>query len=231
MPGDSNTLLDVFVRDRATGQTTKVSVDSGGLSGNAQSLEPSISGDGRYVAFSSEATNLVARDSNALVDVFVRDTVDMTTSRVSVASDGAQANGHSMVPASSANGLYVVFASEARNLASNDSNRTADVYVHERGGTLPGPEKMSYSLLPKAMAFGEHTVFTYRLRRFKLENTGNVPLPITSVSIVGPDRASFKATSGCGTSVGVGVTCVIRPPVPPDDSRRQGCDATCRRRR
>ena len=70
MPGDSNTLLDVFVRDRATGQTTKVSVDSGGLSGNAQSLEPSISGDGRYVAFSSEATNLVARDSNALVDVF-----------------------------------------------------------------------------------------------------------------------------------------------------------------
>ena len=124
----------------------------------------------------------------------------MTTSRVSVASDGAQANGHSMVPASSANGLYVVFASEARNLASNDSNRTSDVYVHERGGTLP--EKMSYSLLPKSMAYGEQTVFTYRLRRFKLENTGNVPLPIASVTVVGPDRASFKATSGCGASCG-----------------------------
>jgi Tol biopolymer transport system component len=70
-PGDTNSSQDVFVRDLQLGTTERISVDSGGIQGNAQSFYPSISGDGRFVSFQSDATNLVNADTNALRDVFV----------------------------------------------------------------------------------------------------------------------------------------------------------------
>src|SRR5262245_55000678 len=90
VPGDVNGYIDVFLRDRLTGQTVCVSVDAFGAPANFYSESPSISADGRYVAFSSGATNLVPGDTNGVDDVFVRDLWNGTTVRASVDSSGVQ---------------------------------------------------------------------------------------------------------------------------------------------
>ena len=95
VPGDTNGVADVFVHDRLTGTTERVSVDSAGTQGNGNSSEPSISADGRFVAFSSDATNLVPGDTNGARDVFVHDRLTGTTERVSVDSTGAEGNSSS----------------------------------------------------------------------------------------------------------------------------------------
>lgn len=134
--GDTNGAIDVFVHDRQTGQTTRVSVASDGSQANSISFFPAISADGRFVAFLSNATNLVAGDTNGAIDVFVHDRQTGQTTRVSVASDGAQANGasnvHPSLPGISADGRFVTFASLATNLALNDTNGHADIFVHDR---------------------------------------------------------------------------------------------------
>ncbi|MEW5986284.1 MAG: hypothetical protein AB1791_06590, partial [Chloroflexota bacterium] len=116
--------------------TERVNVDSTGWPANGSSWEPSISGDGRYVAFSSSATNLVAGDTNQVTDVFVRDRTLGTTSRVSVSSNGVQGNGLSLHPAIAANGPIVAFVSEATNLVSGDSNGVKDVFVYNQTNGL-----------------------------------------------------------------------------------------------
>jgi Tol biopolymer transport system component len=132
--GDTNNTHDVFVHDRKTGQTTRVSVRSNGTQGNGLSVHPSLSADGRYVAFDSESSNLVRGDTNSTTDVFVHDRQSGKTSRISVASDGTQGDGFSIVtsPSISANGRYVAFLSFATNLVSDDTNFAADIFVHDR---------------------------------------------------------------------------------------------------
>jgi Tol biopolymer transport system component len=130
--GDTNNRSDVFVRDRQTNLTTRVSVDSTGIQGNDSSWFPSISADGRYVAFWSSATNLVGNDTNGTYDVFVHDRQLGQTSRVSVGLAGAQGNGGSYSPSLSADGRYVAFWSYANDLVSGDTNGWADVFVHDR---------------------------------------------------------------------------------------------------
>jgi Tol biopolymer transport system component len=130
--GDTNGYPDVFVHDRQTGQTTRVSVASDGAQGNEGSGEPSLSADGRFVAFASNATNLVGGDTNGYADVFVHDCQTGETGRVSIASDGTQGNDGSAGPSLSATGRFVAFYSMAYNLVSNDANFTFDVFVHDR---------------------------------------------------------------------------------------------------
>ncbi|TMB04184.1 MAG: hypothetical protein E6J57_02110 [Deltaproteobacteria bacterium] len=130
--GDTNGATDVFVRDRLTGTTERVSVASGGTQSNAASLGSALSADGRLVAFQSDATNLVVGDTNGATDVFVRDRQTGMTARVSVASDGTQANNVSSYPALSADGRFVAFQSDATNLVVGDTNGKTDVFVHDR---------------------------------------------------------------------------------------------------
>jgi Tol biopolymer transport system component len=134
VPNDTNATSDVFVHDRQTGQTTRVSVASDGTQTNPWSMsrDPAISEDGRYVAFISDASNLVPNDTNAASDIFVHDRQTGQTTRVSVASDGAQANRYSVWPAISADGRWVAFQSDADNLVPNDTNAASDVFVHDR---------------------------------------------------------------------------------------------------
>jgi uncharacterized repeat protein (TIGR01451 family) len=133
---DTNEMPDIFVRDRSTGQTTRVSVDNAGNQGNNESRHPAISADGRYVAFQSEASNLVAGDTNNHRDIFVHDRTTGQTTRVSVSSTGAQGNNNSggfmSSPAISADGRYVAFTSWASNLVANDTNGWDDIFVHDR---------------------------------------------------------------------------------------------------
>ncbi|MBW6468552.1 MAG: cell wall-binding repeat-containing protein [Coriobacteriia bacterium] len=131
--GGTNGRRHIFWHDRHTGATELISVSGNGEQANGNSFEPSVSADGRYVAFQSGASNLVANDSNATIDVFVRDRQAGTTVRASVASGtpGAQANAVSANPAISANGRFVAFDSSATNLVSGDSNARNDVFVRD----------------------------------------------------------------------------------------------------
>ena len=130
--GDTNEVSDVFVHDRRTGQTVRVSVDSAGIQGNSSSFDPSISANGRWVAFQSFATNLVAGDTNGDRDIFVHDLTTGETTRVSVNSAGLQGNSESFFASISATGRVVAFTSEASNLVVEDTNGDSDVFVHYR---------------------------------------------------------------------------------------------------
>jgi Tol biopolymer transport system component len=127
--GDTNGALDVFVADVASGSLDRVSLATGGEQANERSYSPSISADGRIVAFSSFAGNLVPDDTNGLLDVFLHRRDQQTTTRLSVGPDGAQGDGLSFAPIVSADGALVVFSSEAGNLVRNDSNAMRDVFV------------------------------------------------------------------------------------------------------
>jgi Tol biopolymer transport system component len=129
--GDGNRRGDVFVHDLSSGTTTRVSVDSSGVEGDKRSEAPSISGDGRYVAFESDATNLVLGDTNDVSDVFVHDLITGTTARVSVDAAGVQADKASYDAAISSDGRIVAFVSEATNLSATDGDAVPDVYVHD----------------------------------------------------------------------------------------------------
>lgn len=138
VPGDANGDPDVFVHDRVTGTTSRVSVAADGSEPDYDSESPSISGDGRYVSFTSFDPGLVPGDGNGTFDVFVRDRVAGTTSRVSVASTAAEADGQSGYSRVSTDGRYVVFRSYASNLVVGDTNDEVDVFVHDRtAGTTP----------------------------------------------------------------------------------------------
>jgi Tol biopolymer transport system component len=130
--GDTNDLQDVFVRDRTTGTNYLVSRSSTGVLGNDWSYNPSVTADGRYVAYHSRATNLVAGDANAKIDIFVRDRQTGTTTRVSKDSAGVEGDGDSYNPTVSADGRYVAFRSEATNLVAGDLNGVQDVFVRDR---------------------------------------------------------------------------------------------------
>lgn len=153
--GDGNGVADVFMRDVCLGGgsgctvgTRRISVAPGGTDANAASGEPSFTG--RYVAFTSAASNLVANDTNGLVDVFMRDTCvgavgDCTaaTERISVGPGGVQADGASSEPRvgpamAEYDGRFVAFVSSATNLVAGDTNGVADVFMRNTCRGLPG---------------------------------------------------------------------------------------------
>jgi Tol biopolymer transport system component len=167
---DGNYFDDVFVRDRVRGETTRVSVGSTGAVPNSDSAFPSISANGRFVAFASLASNLVPGDRNHRGDIFVRDLRRGKTTRVGVSSTGAEANDGSIwLPAISDNGRFVAFFSRSTNLVPNDHNGIADFFVRDlkRGETTrvsvssTGEEANDTSLFyPSISANGRFVAFT-----------------------------------------------------------------------
>ncbi|MBN4005470.1 ELWxxDGT repeat protein [Nostoc sp. LPT] len=129
--GDNNGNYDIFVRDLGTGTTTLVSASSSGEQGNNVSYNPTISANGRYVVFSSAASNLVTGDTNGFEEIFVRDLITGTTNRVAVSTNGTPGSFPSNNPAISGDGRYVVFSSLASNLVTGDTNGTRDIFVRD----------------------------------------------------------------------------------------------------
>jgi len=125
-------LLSLLLTGGGCTWTAQVSISSTGLQGNGNSVPGDITPDGRYIAFSSRANNLVANDTNARSDIFIRDGKLGTTTRVSVDSAGVEGNDDSYFPTLSDDGRYVAFWSEASNLVTNDTNNSFDVFVHDR---------------------------------------------------------------------------------------------------
>jgi CARDB/WD40-like Beta Propeller Repeat len=190
--GDTNGYEDIFVHDRQTGETTRVSVDSAGEQGNSYSRDADISADGRYVVFGSRATNLVSGDTNGETDVFVHDRQTAETTRVSTDSAGNQGDGYCGGPAMSADGRYVTFQCDASNLVAGDSNdfcdtdydtvldnNCTDTFVHDRqtGETTRvsvdsvGGQGNSYSWDADISADGRYVVLSSRATNLVLGDT------------------------------------------------------------
>jgi Tol biopolymer transport system component len=130
--GDTNGYSDIFLRDRLLGTTTLVSVDSAGVQGNSTSQDPAISPDGRFVAFTSYASNLFPGDVNGMPDIFVRDRQTGTTERVTYAFNGGQIDLPCSAPSISADARFVAFESYATNLVPGDTNGLPDVFLRDR---------------------------------------------------------------------------------------------------
>ena len=130
--GDTNSSTDIFVHDRNTGMTTRVSLNTDDTQGNRDSRHPSISADGRYVVFQSTATDLVSGDTNASPDIFIHDRNTSITTRVSLHTDGTEGNGSSYNSSVSADGRFIAFASFASNLVTGDTNGKSDIFIHDR---------------------------------------------------------------------------------------------------
>lgn len=167
------TCPNVFVYDRTTRRTLWVSRPVseprpvGVLNISPSSLSPSISGDGRYIAYMSRATNLVENDENGMADIFVFDQESGTNRLISVSSDGEPGNGPSISPAISGDGRIVIFASISNNLVSDDTNNTVDIFAHdlETGVTTrlsaasDGTESDGYSDSPSVSYDGRYVIF------------------------------------------------------------------------
>lgn len=199
----------VFVHDRDTGATTRVSVNSNGAVSDRASLIPTISGDGRYIAFHSKATNLVDGDNNDKEDVFVHDQINGSTTRVSVSSGGAEGNDDSSHAAISADGRYLAFASEADDLVANDHNGDIDIFVHDRatGQTtrqslnVDGMEADGESFFPTLSDDGRYVAFHSfgtNLVQDDLNGVSDVfirALPQITVTGVIPDHIPIDAST------------------------------------
>ena len=133
VPGDTNGVDDVFVHDRETGETTRVSVAQGGAQGNAFSEDAVLSANGRLVAFESEASNLIANDRNGdLGDIFVHDRETGINTLVNVATDGTPGDNNSFTPSMDADGRIVGFHSWSETYIPSDTNDAIDAFVHDR---------------------------------------------------------------------------------------------------
>jgi Tol biopolymer transport system component len=161
------TASNVFIYDLEGRTTSLVSAGVDGAAADGASYGASVSRDGRYVAFGSRASNLVAGDTNGRDDVFVRDMLSRTTTRVSVASDGSQAGSSPGRASISGSGRKVAFLSDAANLVPGDTNNVADVFVHDRSARTTervsvgpgGAQANGASDAPQISDFGDDVVF------------------------------------------------------------------------
>jgi len=132
--GDTNDKNDIFVKDMQTGSVGRISIDSSGTQANDNSSDPSISADGRYVAFWSDASNLIDGDTNGTYDVFVHDNQTKNTTRVSTDASGSELVAGSAYPSISADGNFVAFQTEVPGLGY-----TSEIFIKDiSGGTLNG---------------------------------------------------------------------------------------------
>lgn len=182
VPGDTNNAWDIFVHDRQTAQTSRVSVTSTGTQGNSNSSNPSVSANGRFVSFHSAASNLVSGDANGVDDLFVHDRQTGLTTRVSVSTSGVQANGGSFFSSISVDGRWVAFHSSASNLVAGDTNARQDIFVHDRQLAQTARESVStaggqgngWSVLPAITSDGRYVAFASDATNLTPGDTNNV---------------------------------------------------------
>jgi len=142
VPGDTNGASDVFVHDRSTGITKRVSVSSSGEQANNWSMESQLSADGRWVAFRSSASNLVA-GSTSMNSIYLHELASGATTLISKSSAGVQGDDDSFNPAITPDGRFIAFDSYASNLVPGDTNWAQDIFVHDR--STGAVERVSYS--------------------------------------------------------------------------------------
>jgi Tol biopolymer transport system component len=226
--GDTNGMPDIFVRDRQTNTTERVTFAFNGGGIDLPCSSPSISADGRFVAFESYATNLVPGDTNGLPDIYVRDRLNGTTELIDVSTSGVQGNYGSVAqqypsPGISADGRYVVYSSDSTNLVNGDTNGSWDVFRRDR--LLGVTERMSvgsegeqgngFSYLPSISANGRYVTFSSVAGTFDANDLNN------DFDIYVRDVAPTGFTSLCSPGVDGVITC---PCSNPPSGAGRGCD-------
>jgi Tol biopolymer transport system component len=207
--GDTNGARDIFIRDRTNGTTTRASVSSANRQAIAGSGDPDMTADGRYVAFTSTASNLRRGDTNRAQDVFVRDQFVERTNRVSISATGDETPPRRVneSPVVSDSGQYVAFVSNATNLVGQDQNPDdgvcdpgsgcdtngfEDVFVRDRQPTV--------QIDPIPIQFDTRIVTTTSAEQLvSVANEGDGPVTIASVDVVGPGNPGdfIINTDGC----------------------------------
>lgn len=208
---DTNSQSDVFVRDTVTAHTVRASVATSGGESDGPSREPFISADGKFVVFSSDADNLVSGDTNGVADIFVRDLVAGTTSRITP----NVANGPAFVPVISANDRYIAFWSWSFTTVGGDANGTADVFRYDRttGTTIlasvssSGAQGNGPSFVPSISADGNRIAFESDATNLAPSDT-NVrrDIFVRDVAAGTTIRASVQSGGGEGTGGPVSAT-------------------------
>ena len=154
VPDDANDAVDVFVVDRRTGARDARQPRRRGLGGERRQRGASLNGDGRFVAFSSESTDLVPGDTNGAVDIFIHDNLSGATTRLSVKANGVEADGDNIRPVLSADAHFVAFDSQADNLVSGDGNGFSDVFLRDATVAPPPPPRAVRCHVPRSSACG-----------------------------------------------------------------------------
>ncbi|MBD2280751.1 PA14 domain-containing protein [Aphanizomenon flos-aquae] len=193
--GDTNSKGDIFVHEILTGKTTRVNVSSDGTQATDSGFSPSISGDGRYIIFESDANNLVSADTNNAKDVFIHDRQTGSTSLISLSSDGIQGNAASSAGNISSDGRYVLFRSNASNLVINDNNNAEDIFLRDRqtGDTV----RIIDSRGGKISADGRSVVFVDNIGQLyvgKIENQARGTIEVTLDSTL-KDRVAVNSVA------------------------------------
>lgn len=192
VPSDNNGYPDVFIRQWQAGVTERVSVSSNGAEANNWCEAATLSADGRYVSFQSQASTLAAGDGNNVKDIFVRDRTAGTTTLISTDSNGAPGSNESQAPAMAGQGRFVVFHSSATNLIPGDSNSAVDVFIHDRTGppTLtvnfadgaPGSEFAFSGSLYTPNTLAIISVNTVSLTAVSADSNGNLAFRLSTTS-------------------------------------------------
>ena len=194
--GDFNGTIDIFLRDRQTGTTTLVSTTASGTSGNSSSASPSISADGSRVAFLSVASDLVAGDTNASADVFVRDIPSSTTWLVSRLPSGTLSDGDSLRPMLSGDGQLVAYLSYATNFVGPHPSPGAgrvmlsavpSGFIEEISVNTAGQPANGFSVIESISHDGQRVLFGSTAT-----NVGPVPVPSGNMYL--RDRATGTST-------------------------------------
>ncbi len=181
VPNDLNNAFDVFLYDQWLQQLDCLSVNAEGVTGNSDSPMPAISGNGRYVAFSSYASDLVANDTNQVADIFLYDQQTHTRSLITNGLDGSPSNGNSFNPVLSEEGRWIAFESEASNLVTDDTNQSYDIFVYETptsqiqrvSVTNEGTQSNGHSLAPTMSAAGRYIAFDSVANNLSLLDTNS----------------------------------------------------------
>ncbi|OLB78839.1 MAG: hypothetical protein AUI14_12245 [Actinobacteria bacterium 13_2_20CM_2_71_6] len=234
VPGDTNKTFDAFLRIRGPApHTERVSIATGGTEANGPSFAQGVSGDGRFVLFASDATNLVPNggDTNKVTDLFVRDRAYRMTLRVNVSSTGEQANNYAADAHITPSGRYIVYRSPATNLVPGDTNGAEDVFLRDRnnihqierisvdssGAQLPGggtgPSISGDGRYVTFTGFDSHGSMQVFLRDRTAGTTRQVSLnskgePANSMSLRGAlsDDGRYVAFESAATNLAPGIT-------------------------
>ena len=203
--GDTNRATDVFVRDRVAHTTKRVSVTSTGLQANGGSWSTSLSRDGRFVAFISNASNLVPLSHADREGIFVHDRANARTYFITSRAPAGNINAAEIDVTANGGAVTVAFPTD-KALVVEDRDRNPDLYVAEFSAPVT---TYSFTLTPSSIDFGVTPLGSMRTRNFWLRNRGATALPLLRVFVRSGDAEMFVASHACGALIAPGTGCAL----------------------
>jgi len=205
---DTNEKSDIFLRDRELQTTVRITKGIKSEQANGGSYSPKITGDGRYIVFTSDASNLVSDDTNNIRDIFIYDFISKTTERITVSEIGEQFNKMNMLPNISDDGRFIVFASLATNWGDDDINGRWDALLHDREAQKTITVNVSGGGLPNISADGQFVCFSDPISNI-VENDTNGENDIFLYNVLTKQNARVNVASDGTESNGYSSLCSL----------------------